>query len=333
MSLKVLRKMKSRAVLEMAPLPLVLEGRIAVEHRVEAEVHRAHVERAHLRPGPQRRRQALLQGHAVAAAGGDVDHRIAGLLDARQELHEHGGIGRRPAVLGIARMQMEDRRPGLGRLDRLLGDLVRRDRQMRRHGRRVDRSGDGAGDDHLAGFGHALSSPQVPMSSSASRLCAARAISRRSRQPWRSPSRSRGSSAARAGLQRVDRAGPRRDAVLRRPEPLIDPFVAPDIVAHAARRVEVDGLERADERPAQPDALLQADIDLFGRGVAVGDQAEGLLQQRALQAVHDEAVELAPHRRSAPGRSRPSEGAPARASRPPSTAPAPARPPVSDRAD
>ena len=52
------------------------------------------------------------------------------LLDARQELHEDGRIGGRPAVCGIAGMQMQDRRAGLGRRDRLLGDLVRRHRQI-----------------------------------------------------------------------------------------------------------------------------------------------------------------------------------------------------------
>ena len=73
------------------------------------------------------------------------------------------------------------------------------------------------------------------------------------------------------------------------------PLVALDVVAHAARRVEVDGLERPHERPAQRQAFADADVDILDRGVAVGDQAEGLFQQRALQAVHDEAVELALH--------------------------------------
>ena len=35
--------------------------------------------------------------------------------------------------------------------ERILGDLLRRDRQVRAHGRRVDRAGDRAGDDHLVG--------------------------------------------------------------------------------------------------------------------------------------------------------------------------------------
>ena len=52
-----------------------------------------------------------------------------------------------PAVLRVARMQMHDRGAGFGRAERRVGDLLRRDRQMRRHRRRVDRAGDGAGDD------------------------------------------------------------------------------------------------------------------------------------------------------------------------------------------
>ena len=55
------------------------------------------------------------------------------LLDARQELHEDVGDGRRPAVLRVARMQMQDRGAGLGRGDRIARDLVGRDRQVRRH--------------------------------------------------------------------------------------------------------------------------------------------------------------------------------------------------------
>ena len=119
MSLKVLRKMKSRVISRWLRLPLVFPFLVAVEHREEAEIHRAHVERAHLGLGAQRRRQPLLQGHAVAAAGGDVDDRVGRLLDARQELHEHFGIRRRPAVLRVARMQMQDRGAGLGRGDRV----------------------------------------------------------------------------------------------------------------------------------------------------------------------------------------------------------------------
>ena len=72
----------------------------------------------------ERRGEPLLARHVVAAAGGDVDHRVAlGCLIARQELHEHLGIGRRPAVLRIARVQVQDRRAGFGRLDRTVGDL------------------------------------------------------------------------------------------------------------------------------------------------------------------------------------------------------------------
>jgi hypothetical protein len=86
------------------------------------------------------------------AAGGDVHHRVGVLLDARQELHEGRRIGRRAAVR-IARVQVQDRGAGFGRADRLLGDLVAGDRQVGRHRRRVDRAGDGAGDDDLLALG------------------------------------------------------------------------------------------------------------------------------------------------------------------------------------
>ena len=70
------------------------------------------------------------------------------LID-RQELHEHRRIGRRRAVDRIARMQVNDRRAGLGRLDGGPRDLLRGDRQIVRHAGRVDGTGDGAADDDL----------------------------------------------------------------------------------------------------------------------------------------------------------------------------------------
>ena len=134
--------------LERRRLPVVLPGLVALQHRVEAEVHRAHVERAHLGLGAARGGEALLEAHAVAAAGRDVDHHVRGLLDHRQK-PEHLGVGRRPAVLRVARVQVHDRGTRLRRAERALGDLLRRDRQVRAHGRRVDRAGHGAADDHL----------------------------------------------------------------------------------------------------------------------------------------------------------------------------------------
>ena len=95
------------------------------------------------------------------------------------------------------------------------------------------------------------------------------------------------------GLEHL--AGPVDAALHLREETLVDVLVALDIVADAAGRIEVDGLERTHERPAQRQAFADADIDILDRGVAVGDEAEGLLEQRALHAVHDEAVELALH--------------------------------------
>jgi hypothetical protein len=81
---------------------------------------------------------------------------LVALLDARQEAAE--GFGRlvRLAGLGVARMQVDDRRAGLGRADRRIADLVRRHRQVGRHRGGVDRAGHGAGDDDLALLGHGV---------------------------------------------------------------------------------------------------------------------------------------------------------------------------------
>ena len=113
-------------------------------------------------------------------------------------------------VFGIAGMQMDDRRAGLGRADRRIGDLLGRDRQMRRHRRRVDRTRHGAGDDDLAVV-LAMTCPRYdPMSLAALRLCAASAIRRRSRQTLaRSPRSSSASFSRRSRSTVVEHlAGP-----------------------------------------------------------------------------------------------------------------------------
>jgi len=138
------------AVLVMLPLPVVAELAVALQHREQAEVHRAHVEAAHLRACPERRGETVGKAHAPAAACGDVHHRVCRLLDSRQERHEHRWVSGRAAVLRVARMQVEDGRSGFGRGDRFAGDFVRRHRQVGRHRRRMDRARHRAGDDGLA---------------------------------------------------------------------------------------------------------------------------------------------------------------------------------------
>ena len=99
------------------------------------------------------------------------------------------------AVLGIARVQVHDRRTGLGRADRRVGDLLRRHRQIGRHGRRVDRAGHRAGDDDLAPSSHfpTFSSRAIPPSPCAPGACrGAHPIRRRSRERRRATSCWRG---------------------------------------------------------------------------------------------------------------------------------------------
>ena len=136
-------------VLEEGRLPVVQEGVVAGEHGEQPEVHRAHVERGQLGLGRDGAGDPLFEGHVLAAAGGDVDDRVAARRDLRQELHEDLRVGRRPAVTRIARVEVQDRGARLRRLDRRIGDLTRGDRQVRRHRRCVDRAGDRAADDDL----------------------------------------------------------------------------------------------------------------------------------------------------------------------------------------
>ena len=153
MSANVFLKMRSLEPSRIGPLPWMTELLEALEHGKEAEIHRAHVERGDFRLEQGDRPQAFLDRHRRGAAGGDVDHAIRALLDDLEERREPLGRLVGASVGGIARVQMDDRRTRVGRADGGFGDLLRRDWQVRRHRRRVDRAGDGAGDNDFA-FAH-----------------------------------------------------------------------------------------------------------------------------------------------------------------------------------
>src|SRR3546814_366265 len=62
-------------------LPVMLEVLVALEHREQAEVHRAHVEAGDLGLPLGGRAHAFLYRHIRRAAGGEVDHHVGRLLD------------------------------------------------------------------------------------------------------------------------------------------------------------------------------------------------------------------------------------------------------------
>src|SRR3546814_11575526 len=88
--------------------------------------------------------------HALPAAGSDIDHGVSGLLDAREELHEHIGIRCGLSRFGIARVKMEDGRARFRRFDRRGSDLIRSHWQVRPHGRRVDGTCPGEAENDIA---------------------------------------------------------------------------------------------------------------------------------------------------------------------------------------
>jgi hypothetical protein len=142
-------------------LPIEFEILVAVEHREQGEVHRAHVEACDLGLEHLGGPDALLHPHGRRAARGQVDDRVASLLDDRQERGER----LRPLVglsgLRITGMEMHDRGAGLGGADGGLGDLLRGDRQVGRHGGGMDRARDGTCNDDLIGCGHSEFSPSL----------------------------------------------------------------------------------------------------------------------------------------------------------------------------
>ena len=133
-------------------LPIVFPFLVARGHGIEREIHRAHVERAHFRREFSRRREPLLDRHdhrppvvmlttasvACLMRGRNCRRRRDRASAARPSGRAHAGAGWR-------RRLPPPRSPGCA-------ICVGRDRQRVRHGRRVDRAGDGAGDDDLVGF-------------------------------------------------------------------------------------------------------------------------------------------------------------------------------------
>ena len=85
----------------------------------------------------------------MAAASGDVDDGVSPFLDDRQELGKHVRVGRRAAIRRVPGVQVQDRRPRLGRADRRLPDLLRGQREIGRLRRDVDRPCHRTTDDHL----------------------------------------------------------------------------------------------------------------------------------------------------------------------------------------
>ena len=98
------------------------------------------------------------------------------------------------AGFGIARMEMEDGRARFRRRDCFACDLIGRDRQIGRHGRRMDGAGHRASYDRLA-----FKYSQFPISFAARFLWAANAINLLSRHIWRSCRRSAGMRLRRSG--------------------------------------------------------------------------------------------------------------------------------------
>jgi hypothetical protein len=97
---------------EVFALPIVLERLVRPEHREQAEVHRAHVERRDLGLELERGTQALVDRHRRRAAGREVQDDVRALPDVGGELLEQrrdpASGARRP---GRARAGGRSRRP------------------------------------------------------------------------------------------------------------------------------------------------------------------------------------------------------------------------------
>src|SRR5579875_911997 len=115
---------------QMLPLPLKFEFLKPIEHREEAEIHRAHIERGNFRLKAHGRSNALADQHMRCAARGQVHHRIRRLFDARQKCRKGFGALVRLAGFRVPRVQMNNGRARLGSAHRCIGNLLRRHRQI-----------------------------------------------------------------------------------------------------------------------------------------------------------------------------------------------------------
>ena len=145
-------------------------GRVGHDVIAEIEVHGSTVERANLgqalrdmgdtlgRPRhvgafivDGQGRFNIAEDDVPAHAGGQVQNHVdVSGADPVRHLPVEIPPARRGARLRIADMAMDDGRPGLGRVDRGFGDLLRRDRHERRDAHGVAGAGDGAGDEDIA---------------------------------------------------------------------------------------------------------------------------------------------------------------------------------------
>src|SRR5260221_388093 len=72
-------------------------------------------------------------------------------------------------------------------------------------------------------------------------------------------------------------------------------YVALAIIRDSTGRIQLDGLERPHERPAQAEAVGDGMVEVLGAHVTLLHQAERFAEECGLQPVEDEAVDLLLH--------------------------------------
>jgi hypothetical protein len=123
--------------------PFLVSGNDGEQGKVDG----SGIEGGQLRLEKRDRGHTLLHGHAHAAARGDADDDVAAAPDTGDDLLHEVCVGNGHARFGVPGMDVADRRAGFVGPHGLIGDLLRRDGQIGGHGRRVDASRDGCGDD------------------------------------------------------------------------------------------------------------------------------------------------------------------------------------------
>ncbi len=130
---------------EELDLPIVLPISISIDDLL-APIggNGSHIEGGQLGLEAHSRGYALINRRRGAATRGDVDDGIGRAPDLADELAINLRVKGGPARLRVARMQVENRRAGLRGRNGLIGNFVRGNRQIGRHGRGMHAPCDGA---------------------------------------------------------------------------------------------------------------------------------------------------------------------------------------------
>ena len=124
---------------------------------MQSKIDGPHVKGRQFRLEPRQNGCSLLNGLARAAAGGNADQNIGSRSNPFNDLRVDFQIGRGLSGFRFPCVNMNHRGTRFGRLNGLIGDVVRLKGEIRTHGGCMSAAGNGGRDDDFGHFGCFLS--------------------------------------------------------------------------------------------------------------------------------------------------------------------------------